>query len=86
MRSPELTEAELRFKLAVTSLVLQGVYPGPVQIRRHLGREPGSMTINGRETQWRRELLTSFGWFERSHPAKRRHSFVPPLDWHGRLT
>ena len=78
--------AEITFKLAVVALVLQGVYPGPVQIRRYLSRADGSRTINDRGTRWRREILKDLGWFEYNRPNRRRHSFVPPLDWHGRRT
>ena len=57
-----MTRPEARFKSAVLALIWQGIYPGPVQLRRWLGRTDGSRSINGRETQWRREVLRSRGW------------------------
>jgi hypothetical protein len=86
MMSPKRARTELTFKLAVVDLVAAGIYPGPVQLRRHLGSPDGSQTINGRQTQWRRDVLRCLGWHERGWPHHHRHAFIPPLDWPGRLT
>ena len=74
-----MTRPEARFKSAVLALIWQGIYPGPVQLRRWLGRTDGSRSINGRETQWRREVLRSRGWTERpwgSVPSRGRFRWV----------
>lgn len=73
-----MTRAEERFKGVVWALVRDGVYPGPVQIRRRLGRDPGSQTINGRETGWRAEVLRGLGWTARAWPHHYRYTWVPP--------
>jgi hypothetical protein len=76
-------KAETRFKLVVLTLVNLGIYPGPQAVRKALGRGwrsprsasaecPGGRTLNGRETRWRRELLTGLGWKER--PFGHRHA------------
>ncbi len=72
---PQMTKPEARFKAAVLALVWQGVYPGPVQLRRELGRRDGSRTINGRETAWRRSVLRGLGWKCRRWPHRRRHTW-----------
>ncbi len=73
-----MTPAKRRFRLTILALVDRGIYPGPVQIRRALGRTDGSRTINSRETEWRREFLFALGWQERRHPHNRRHSWIRP--------
>jgi hypothetical protein len=76
-------KAETRFKLVVLTLVNLGIYPGPQAVRKALGRGwrsprsasaecTGGRTLNGRETRWRRELLTGLGWKER--PFGHRHA------------
>jgi hypothetical protein len=50
------------FKAAVKVLVDAGVHPSGPRIRRELGRAEMSGMLNGEETRWRRELLTSLGW------------------------
>ena len=76
-----MTPAERRFKNAVRLLVKIGVYPGPVQLRRHLGRAAGSRTINGRETLWRRAVLRQMGWKELPWPLGGRYRWIPPRSW-----
>lgn len=73
-----MTPAKRLFRLAVLALVDRDVYPGPVQIRRALGRPDGSRTINGREMEWRREFLRTLGWKARRWPHRRRHTWVRP--------
>lgn len=73
-----MSGAEARFKAAVLALVWQGIYPGPVQIRRELGRPDGSQTINGRQTRWRAELLRALGWTARPWPHRRRFTWLGP--------
>jgi hypothetical protein len=68
-------KAETRFKLVVLTLVNLGIYPGPQAVRKALGRSwrslrNGGRTLNGRETQWRRELLTGIGWKEQPFPRR----------------
>lgn len=69
-----MSEAEACFKQAVTDLLDEGIYPGPVQIRRRLGRPEGSQTINGQQMKWRAEVMEKRGWVY-DHDPKRRHSW-----------
>lgn len=73
-----VTPAEATFKGAVRGLVADGIYPGPVQIRRRLGRSPGSQTINGRQMRWRADVLLELGWTARPWPHRRRFTWVAP--------
>ena len=73
-----MTPAKRRFRLALLVLVDRDIYPGPVQIRRVLGRDDRIRSIDGRETEWRREFLRSIGWTERRRPHTRRHSWIVP--------
>jgi hypothetical protein len=81
-----MTPAERRFKAAVRALVREGVYPGPVALRRWLGREEGSQTIDGRETVWRRAVLNQMGWTERGirWRVMGYRAWIPPQSWKGR--
>jgi len=68
--------AEERFKAVVTALVEKDEYPAPAACGRALGRS-GLRSLSGRETRWRREVLTQFGWTELRWPHRRRYSWVP---------
>lgn len=84
-----MTVAEAAFKATVRTLVTVGIYPGPVQIRRALGRRDGSQTINGRQMRWRGEVLSALGWTDRFAGRRwrgERHRYIPPTGWQGRLT
>lgn len=84
---PGRTPSETRLKAVVIWLVtVEGIYPGPVQIRRRLGKPDGSRTINSQQMKWRTEVLRACGWRRRRWPTHRRHRWVPPKDWGGRLT
>lgn len=76
-----MTPAEWSFKRCVRALVKVGIYPGPVQLRAFLGRPRGSMTINGRQTRWRRAVLRQMGWKERRRWVGHRYRWIPPKSW-----
>jgi hypothetical protein len=59
-----MNTSEARFKNIVNRLLDRGIYPGPTAINNarlgtHFGR---SNNLNGRECQWRREVLEYRGW------------------------
>lgn len=80
-----MSQAETIFKAAVLILVSKGIYPGPVQIRRQLGRGSGSQTINARQMRWRAEVLELLGWAYK-FDVKKRHAWTPPASWQGKMT
>ena len=53
---------EFVFKDAIQVIIDRGEHPSVARIRRELGREVRSGMLNGEETRWRREYLTSLGW------------------------
>jgi len=62
MYSEDVPERERTFKEAVQNILVRGEHPSGARIRRELGRPILSGMLNGDETRWRRELLSSLGW------------------------
>jgi hypothetical protein len=60
------TPAEDRFKAAVVSLIVAGVYPSPTPVCQALGWTRRRRELNGREAQWRIEALEGVGWVRRA--------------------
>jgi hypothetical protein len=63
-----MSQAEKTFKTIVTKLIARDIYPAPTAINdARLGTHTSGRrnSINGRECQWRREVLNDAGWIYR---------------------
>lgn len=57
-----MTRAERRLKDVVVTLIAEGVYPSTTVLCHRLGFNMPRPDLNGREMQWRAEVLGAAGW------------------------